>query len=225
LNAAPPDESNASIWSGTPDDGSARQVSSAVRERVDASPSSGIAMTARDEIVRRAVKLIGTGACKGDVEYTLNVLDVTQTNIEFRSKSSKRAAEQFHGALRKVRNIARKLPANLRFAMFGDWADARHKFYNGDLNFARAITRLMESSDRYAREPSGKLARSAYKRQLAAEEALWLLRKYGVDVVTTKGGAFCTLAALLYGKPRADLQHQCRAALHGTGKKKVPDLR
>ena len=134
-------------------------------------------MTARDDIVRRAVKLIGTGACKGDVEYTLNVLDVTQTNIEFRSKSSKRAAEQFHGALRKVRNIARKLPASLRFAMFGDWADARHKFYNGDLNFARAITRLMEASDRYAREPSGKLARSAYKRQLAAEEALWLLRK------------------------------------------------
>ena len=132
-------------------------------------------MTARDEIVRRAVKLIGTGACKGDVEYTLNVLDVTQTNIEFRSKSSKRAADQFHGALRKVRNIARKLPANLRFAMFADWADARHKFYNGDLNFARAA--------------SGKLARSAYKRQLAAEEALWLLRKYGVDVVTTKGGA------------------------------------
>jgi hypothetical protein len=181
-------------------------------------------MRARDEIVRRAVKLIGTGACKGDVEYTLNVLDVAQTNIAFRSKSSKKAAEQFYGALRKVRSIARKLPANLRFAIFGDWADERNKFYNGDLNFARAITRLMEASDRYASEPSSKLARSAYKKQIAAEEALWLMRKYGVDVATTKGGAFCTLAALLYGKPRADLQPQCRAAVRGAGKKKAPDL-
>jgi hypothetical protein len=182
-------------------------------------------MTARDEIVRRAVKLIGTGACKGDVEYTLNVLDVAQTNIEFRSKSSKKAAEQFYGALRKVRSITRKLPANLRFAMFGDWADERTKFYNGDLNFTRAITRLMEASDRYASEPSGKLARSAYKKQLAAEEALWLMRKYGVDVATTKGGTFCALAALLYGKPRANLQHHCGAALHRAGKKRSPDLR
>jgi hypothetical protein len=184
-------------------------------------------MTARDEIVRRAVKLIGTAACRSDIEYTLNVLEVTQTNIEFRSKSSKKAAEQFYGALRKVRSIARKLPANLRFAMFADWADERDQFYNGDLNFSRAIRQLMEASDRYAKEPSGKPERSAYKKRLAAEEAMWLLRKYGLDVVTTKGGDFCRLAALLYGKPQADLQRHCRAALQhrGTAKQKAPDLR
>jgi hypothetical protein len=178
----------------------------------------------RGEIVRRAVGLVGTRACRADIEYTLNVLEVTQSNIEFRSKSSKKAAEQFYIALRKVRNIARKLPANLRFVMFGEWADERDKFYNGDLNFARAITRLMEASERYASEPSGKLARSAYRKQLAAEEALWLLGKYGVDVVTTKGGVFCVLAALLYGKPQADLQPHCRAALQsrrtGAGKRR-----
>jgi hypothetical protein len=173
------------------------------------------------------VKLIGTGACRGDIEYTLSVLDITQTNIEFRSKSSKRAAEQFYVALRMVRSAAKKLPANLRFAMFADWLDEGDQFYNGDLNFVRAITRLMEASDRYAREPSSKSARSAYKKRLAAEEALWLSRKYGVDVVTSKEGAFCTLAALLYGKPQADLRRHCRAALRsrGTGIKRVRDLR
>jgi hypothetical protein len=173
-------------------------------------------MAARREIVRRAVRLIGTNTCKADIEYTLNVLEVAQTNIEFRSKSSKKYAEEFCVALRKVKNTAKRLPANLRFVMFGDWAGERDPFYNGDLNFARAITRLMEASKRYAREPSAKAARSAYKKQLATEEALWLLRKYGADVVTTKGGAFCALTALLYGKPQADLRPECRATLQNS---------
>src|SRR5260370_22226592 len=67
-------------------------------QRVDLSQQSS-AMTAREEIVRRAVKLIGTAACRGDIEYTLNVLEGTQTNIEFRSKPSKQAAQQLYRAL------------------------------------------------------------------------------------------------------------------------------
>jgi hypothetical protein len=175
------------------------------------------AVTPRDEIVRRAVKLIGTRASRSDIEYSLNVIEVTQANIAFRSKSSKKAAERFYGALRKLRSVGKKLPANLRFALFAEWADERDQFYNGDLNFARAITRLMEASDRYANEPSGKSARNAYKKRLAAEEALWLLRKYDLDIATKKGGVFCTLAALIYGKPRTDLQRHCRAALLSRG--------
>jgi hypothetical protein len=139
--------------------------------------ANGGAMTTRDEIVRRAVKLIGTGACRGDIEYTLSVLDITQTNIEFRSKSSKRAAEQFYVALRMVRSAAKKLPANLRFAMFADWLDEGDQFYNGDLNFVRAITRLMEASDRYAREPSSKSARSAYKKRRGSALAVAQIRR------------------------------------------------
>jgi len=171
--------------------------------------------------------ILGEGRpCRGDIEYSLSFIDSTQTNIEFRSKSSKKAAERFYGALRKVRNAAKKLPSNLRLAMFADWVDERDQFYNGDQNFARAITRLMEASNRYARESSSKTARNAFKKRLAAEEAVWLLRKYGVDVMSSKEGAFCTLAALLYGKPQADLQHQCRAALRnrGTRIRKVSDL-
>ena len=83
------------------------------------------------------------------------------------------------------------------------------------------------TSNRYARQPSSKTARNAFKKRLAAEEAVWLLRKYGVDLTSSKEGAFCKLGALLYGKPQADLQRQCRAALRnrGTRIKKVSDLR
>ena len=84
-----------------------------------------------------------------------------------------------------------------------------------------------EAAPERADELAAKSARSAYKKRLAAEEALWLSRKYGVDVVTSKEGAFCTLAALLYGKPQADLRRHCRAALRnrGAGIKRVRDLR
>ena len=105
--------------------------------------------------------------------------------------------------------------------------DKRDPFDNGDQSFARAITRLLPSSERYASEPSSNLARSAHKKRLAAQEALWLMRKYRIDIVTTKGGTFCRLAALLYGKPRADLVNHCRAALQsrGTDHGKGLDLR
>jgi hypothetical protein len=184
-------------------------------------------MTTRPEIVRRAVRLIGNEACAADIGYTLNVLEVAQTKIEFRSKSSKKAAERFSVALRKVRSTAKRLLANLRYTMFAEWADKRDPFDNGDQSFARAITRLLQAADRYASEPSSKLARGDHKKHLAAQEALWLMRKYRIDILTTKGGTFCKLAALLYGKPRADLEHHCRAALQsrGTDRRKALDLR
>ena len=87
-------------------------------------------------------RTFGTRASRSDIEYSLNVLEVTQANIAFRSKSSKKAAERFYTALHKVRSVAKKLPANLRFAMFANWVDERDQFYNGDLNFTRAITQL-----------------------------------------------------------------------------------
>jgi hypothetical protein len=183
----------------------------------------------RDDIVRRAAQLIGTPECKGDVEGALNDMAVLEAQHNhsrlFGSKSSKKAAEQFSAALRKVRDLTKNLPEHLHFALFGDWVDRHAEVYNGHLKFAHAVARLMEASDQCARMPSGKPARSAYKKRLAAEEALRLLREYGARRVTvTKRSDFCRLAALLCGEPQADLQQQCRAELgkRRTGAKKVP---
>ena len=55
--------------------------------------------------------------------------------------------------------------------------------------------------------------RDSFNKELAALVALQLMRKHVKPVSTTKHGAFCQLAALLFGDPTADLQYQCRAAL------------
>jgi hypothetical protein len=59
----------------------------------------------------------------------------------------------------------------------------------------------------------GKPKPSAYEKRLAAEAALHLLKMHDIDPTTTKTGAFCKLAAVLYGDKSDDLQHHCRAAL------------
>ena len=59
----------------------------------------------------------------------------------------------------------------------------------------------------------GKPKPDAYEKRLAAEAALHLLKLHEIDPTTTKTGAFCKLAAVLYGDQSADLQYHCRTAL------------
>ena len=53
----------------------------------------------------------------------------------------------------------------------------------------------------------------AYEKLFAAEAALHLCDEFNVKLTKTKGGAFCTLAATIYGEPTADLQKQCSKVL------------
>jgi hypothetical protein len=56
----------------------------------------------------------------------------------------------------------------------------------------------------------------AYAKRFAAEAALHLCDEYGIEPTTTKAsadGAFCKLAAALYGDPSADLQKHCANVL------------
>ena len=59
----------------------------------------------------------------------------------------------------------------------------------------------------------GKPKPDAEEKRLAAEAALHLLKTHDIDPTTTKTGAFCKLAAVLYGDKSVDLQHHCRAEL------------
>ncbi len=54
---------------------------------------------------------------------------------------------------------------------------------------------------------------TAYEKLFAAEAALHLCDEFRIKPTTTKGGAFCRLAAVLYGDKDADLQKQCSKVL------------
>lgn len=55
----------------------------------------------------------------------------------------------------------------------------------------------------------------------AAQAALALCKTYHIRPVTSDGSKFRNLAAVLYGDPGADLEHQCAAVL----KKQEPERR
>ena len=59
----------------------------------------------------------------------------------------------------------------------------------------------------------GKPKPDACEKRLAADAALHLLKTHDIDPTTTKTGAFCKLAAMLYGDQSANLQYHCRTAL------------
>jgi hypothetical protein len=55
----------------------------------------------------------------------------------------------------------------------------------------------------------------------AAETAYRLLKRFDKKIVMTKGSAFCQVAALLYGKPKANLQNACRIVIDRWSKQKA----
>jgi hypothetical protein len=59
----------------------------------------------------------------------------------------------------------------------------------------------------------GKPKPDAFEKRLAAGAAFHLIKMHDIGPTTTKTGAFCKLAAVLYGDKTADLQHHCREAL------------
>ena len=55
--------------------------------------------------------------------------------------------------------------------------------------------------------------RHAEEKRVAAEAALHLCDEFRIKLTTTKNGAFCTLAAAMWGDETADLQKHCIAVL------------
>jgi hypothetical protein len=77
----------------------------------------------------------------------------------------------------------------------------------------RHLELLSAICESWEKSKLGKPKPSADDKRLAAEAALHLLKIHDVSATTSKTGAFCKLAAVLYGDKRADLQHHCRAVL------------
>ena len=80
-------------------------------------------------------------------------------------------------------------------------------------HFLRHLGLLVWICKKWEKSKLSKPKPSADEKRLAAMAALRLLRTHDIDPTTTKTGAFCKLAAVLYGDKSADLQHHCRAVL------------
>jgi hypothetical protein len=131
------------------------------------------------------------------------------------SKNQKQFAKQYSAALRKVIAMTVNAPTDFRVLpllqvsapQLGiDKEEFDHDHLLRHLRFLNWISESWEKSK------LGKPKPDAYEKRLAAEAALGLLKAHDIDPTTTKTGAFCMLAAALYGDKSADLQRHCREA-------------
>jgi hypothetical protein len=174
-----------------------------------------------NQIVGAAVKIIGEGrARRADVQAIVEKMsklcERSKRTRSRESKNQKQFAKQYSAALRKVIAITRRAPTDFRalpllkisvpqLGIDNEVFDHEHLLRH--LELLNAICESWEKSK------LGKPKPNADEKRLAADAALHLLKIHGIDSTTTKTGAFCKLAAVLYGDKSADLQHQCRAVL------------
>ncbi|HZN30465.1 MAG TPA: hypothetical protein VFB88_13995 [Xanthobacteraceae bacterium] len=152
-----------------------------------------------DEIVRRAVKIIGEPGCKKDVERALEEIEVWRHLFARRTKKGKIAAGRLAKALRRV-DVALKsddLFPLLRASYLPDWK----------------LAIWIDHCEALAEKSLGDDAGTGEIERCAASKAYDLMQKYGKPVSTTKRSPFERLAAALSGDVTADFHHHCRAAV------------
>jgi hypothetical protein len=142
------------------------------------------------------------------------------------SKNQKQFAKQYGLALRKVIGMIRKSPNDFRvlplhFSAPQLGIDKERFDHDHLLRHLKLLHAICES---WEKSKLGKPKPDAYEKRLAASAALYLLKLHKIDPTTTKTGAFCKLAAVLYGDKTDNLQYHCRTALRQrkSGLKIVP---
>jgi hypothetical protein len=175
----------------------------------------------RPQIVDAAVKIVGEERARrvdvqAIVEKMSKMCERWKRTRSRESKSQKQFAKPYSAALRKVIAMTRKAPTDFRVLprlqvsapkLGIDKEVFDHEHLLRHLKLLNAICETWEKAR------LGKPKPDAYEKRLAAEAALHLLKLHHMDPTATKTGAFCKLAAVLYGDKTADLQHHCRAAL------------
>jgi hypothetical protein len=174
----------------------------------------------RNRIVDAAVKIIGEErARRADIQEIVdrmsNMCDLSKRARSSKSKNQKRFAKQYSAALRKVIAMTRQAPTDFRppqplLRVSAPQLGIDNEVFDHD-HLLRHLQLLKWISESWEKSKLGKPKPNADEKRLAAEAALHLLKMHGIGPTTT--GAFCKLAAVLYGDKSADLQHHCRAAL------------
>ncbi len=186
------------------------------------------------DIVDKATKLLGGKVDRADIEAELNLLDKARAALSRlrmrQSKPATRAVAQFRVALSSLRIADSKMPDDFRtgirlgfsFDKMLQHLEVQFEAYANSLG--KEVVNLgtwqkgLDSKPGELRPAAieikhGKPKRDAVEKELAAEAALRLFNICGLKSKTTKDGAFCHLAALLYRDPDANLEHQCRNLL------------
>jgi hypothetical protein len=175
----------------------------------------------RTQIVDAAVKIIGEGiARRADVqtivEKMTTMCDRSKRTRSRESKIQKQFATRYSLALRKVIAMTRTSPTDLRalpsFHISAPQLGIDKERFDHE-HLLRHLELLNAICESWEKSKLGKPKPDAYEKRLAAEAALHLLELHKIDPTTTKTGAFCKLAAVLYGDRSDDLQYHCRTAL------------
>jgi hypothetical protein len=173
------------------------------------------------EIVNAATNIIGEDRVRrADVEATVDrtrkLCEMSNRTRSSESKQQKHFAKQYSAALRKVITMTRKAPTDLRvpavIAVVMPQLGIDKEAFDHE-HLLRHLELLNWICEAYEKSKLGKPKPNADEKRLAAEAALQLLKMHGIAPTTTKTGAFCKLAAVLYGDKDADLQHHCRRSL------------
>ena len=175
----------------------------------------------RSQIVDAAAKIVGEDRARhADVEaivdYMSKLCERSNLTRSRESKTQKQFAKQYGAALRKVITMTKNTSTDFR-----PWPGIQYNLKELGIDkvvfdhehFLHHLGLLVWICKKWEKSKLSKPKPSADEKRLAAMAALRLLRTHDIDPTTTKTGAFCKLAAVLYGDKSADLQHHCRAVL------------
>jgi hypothetical protein len=191
----------------------------------------------RDEQIRKALSLLAPPAksraeCRADIEAALDILEWfgkgDKANQAERSAAANRARNIFHKTIRKaLREYDAMVKAGYSGLLYP--TDPENPFRGLD---GRVLLQWLTTETAPPRKwvmfsllspkkpipdilpDDAGLSVGSGKKNRAAEDAHWLLTKWGHDagIVTTRGGTWHKLAAILYGDEQADLFQYLRVS-------------
>jgi hypothetical protein len=164
-------------------------------------------LLSRKERLRRAVKIINdnrskkVSGCADSIANMLDFLDRWYTGMnvlrQTGSKEARHTDRQVVAWLKKGVILLNGLSSwPLGFGEFREDVRRWARLYEDDEKTRKKWVRLTP-------------IRHAQEKRVAAEAALHLCDEFAIKVTTTKDGAFCALAAVMWGDEKADLQKHC----------------
>jgi hypothetical protein len=178
-------------------------------------------ISARTDTVTRAVALIGPDEhrrveCANAVHVALAEIKTTDADlrraVQSQTVQAKRAAKRLRNTIARLQEILADpdlpeylgsvFPPTCSIVDDGSVTVGREET-------ARWLTVWLKRANAATRSEPPPFRPKVQKRLVAAEQAHRLLHLFGRDISTTKGSAFCQLAALLHGTPKASFQRPC----------------
>jgi hypothetical protein len=161
----------------------------------------------RNERIRKAAKIIDenrsqkVGGCTDSIADMLDWQDWTCTGMNALRRTASKEAR------RTDRQVAAWLDKGVRLLnRLSSWPLGFENFRED----VRRWARLYEDEEEERRKwvPLTSIQHAEAKR-VAVEAALHLCDEFAIEPTTTKDGAFCALAAVMWGDETADLQKHC----------------